>query len=303
MTEHITSHTSISPFHIPHVDPFRCIIFIFQLNENPLKWYHKFRFYVLYHQVLSERLNHLAHSAKLIKLSSSTRYRICVLGLGNWISSSSKLYDGNISVNEFNQVDGNTALTDGLMKLLMDTSVSRCTEVNTIDATPSLITDENGLSSHGIIHSLLTRRLGLIVGCCMGIIVFIVLISVLGYLKLKKRRMENSKRQQLPMPPEYISYRHFSIPQEEMNRDGCNHPSFISGTVMGTTTVSCWKVFFLSTFFRVSFRFVLVIIFFRFFLLWNVVPHSSTHEKVHISTLSNFFYCYSKVANLSVMYT
>lgn len=196
---------------------------------------------MLYLQVLSvsKRLNHLAHSAKLIKLSSSTRYRICVLGLGNWISSSSKLYDGNIFVNEFNQVDGNTALTDGLMKLLMDTSVSRCTEVNTLDTTPSLITDENGLSSHGIIHSLLTRRLGLIVGCCMGIIVFIVLISVLGYLKLKKRRMENAKRQQLPMPPEYISYRHFSIPQEEMNRDGCNHPSFISGTVMGTTTVSC----------------------------------------------------------------
>ncbi|KAG4072974.1 hypothetical protein HA402_006654 [Bradysia odoriphaga] len=225
---------------IQDIQPYSVLVSWQSREHTGLHGYH-----VIYHsldgegEVLSERLNHLAHSAKLIKLSSSTRYRICVLGLGNWISSSSKLYDGNISVNEFNQVDGNTALTDGLMKLLMDTSVSRCTEVNTIDPTPSLITDENGLSSHGIIHSLLTRRLGLIVGCCMGIIVFIVLISVLGYLKLKKRRLENSKRQQLPMPPEYISYRHFSIPQEEMNRDGCNHPSFISGTVMGTTTVSC----------------------------------------------------------------
>lgn len=259
--------------------------------------------------MLAERLNHLANSAKLTKLSSSTRYRICVLGLGNWISaspsslssSSTSLLplpsssaaatvsltengnkgaddddrDGNkdnangIFSNEFRhqmraeiETDGFAELPDELLKLFTDSTISRCTEVRTLDATPSLITDENGLSSHGIIHSILTRRLGLIVGCCLGIIVFIVLISVLGYLKLKKQRIENAKRQQ-PIPPEYISYRHFSIPQEERDhphhlhhhhhhhhlqqqqqqaplKDGCmsNHPTFISGAVLGTTTTT-----------------------------------------------------------------
>lgn len=172
------------------------------------------------------------------------------MGLGNWISSSSSpIHDGSsisssanlnsILLNDFHQDDDdNTILTDGLRKLLTDTSISRCTEVRTLDATPSLIMDENGLSSHGIIHSILTRRLGLIVGCCMGIIVFIVLISVLGYLKLKKRRIENAKRQQAAQP-EFMSYRHYSIPHEEINRGGCNQPSFISGAVLGTTTINC----------------------------------------------------------------
>lgn len=57
--------------------------------------------------------------------------------------------------------------------------------------------------------SILTRRLGLIVGSCMGFVVFIVLVSVLGYLKLKKQR-EVAKRDQ-PGPAEYLSYRHFSL--------------------------------------------------------------------------------------------
>lgn len=159
--------------------------------------------------------------------------------------------DGMYDTSLLSSSSSDTALTDGMLTLLADTSISRCTEVRTLDATPSLITDENGLSSHGIIHSLLTRRLGLIVGCCLGIIVFIVLISVLGYLKLKKQRIENAKRQQ-PIPPEYLSYRHFSIPHDETNRtltttsgltvdSNCssNHPTFISGAVLGTTTISC----------------------------------------------------------------
>lgn len=33
--------------------------------------------------------------------------------------------------------------------------------------------------------SILTRRLGLIIGCCLGFVVFILLITTLGYLKVK----------------------------------------------------------------------------------------------------------------------
>ena len=126
------------------------------------------------------------------------------------------------------------------LKQLENSSISSCTIVQTLYASPSLMTDVNGLTSGEIIKSFLTRRLGIIVGCFMGIIVFFVLISVLGYLKLKSHRIENAKRQQ-PIPPEFMSYRHYSMQNEELQRESCHQqqPSIISGTVLGTTTISC----------------------------------------------------------------
>lgn len=132
----------------------------------------------------------------------------------------------------------NTVDTDNaLQEVLKNSRFSTCTDVQTLDSTPSLITDENGLASNGFIHSILTRRLGLIVGCCLGIIVFIVMISVLSYVKLKKQRIENAKRQ-ATMPPDYMSYRHFSIPNEELLRSGAvmsSVPSGISAHISGTS--------------------------------------------------------------------
>lgn len=116
---------------------------------------------------------------KLGKLSPDTRYLICVVGLGNWATA------GNVT-----------------HPLLTDSASTRCTEVRTLEAASV----SEGQPEGG---SILTRRLGLIVGSCMGFVVFIVLVSVLGYLKLKKQRA-SSKRDQ-PLPQEYISYRHFSI--------------------------------------------------------------------------------------------
>lgn len=66
------------------------------------------------------------------------------------------------------------------------------------------------LERSGAAGSILTRRLGLIIGCAMGFVVFIILVSVLGYLKIKKQREVANKRDQ-PLPQEYISYRHFSL--------------------------------------------------------------------------------------------
>lgn len=47
--------------------------------------------------------------------------------------------------------------------------------------------DLSGLQDNSIVDgsSILTRRLGLIIGCCLGFVVFILLISTLGYLKVK----------------------------------------------------------------------------------------------------------------------
>lgn len=114
-------------------------------------------------------------------------------------SSSSNIETDNRNKNKTNKnvsYNQNIQLIHALLKLETDTSITRCTEVRTLDAAPKLQPNENGLSGHGLIHSLLTRRLGLIVGCVLGIFVFIVLISVLGCMKLKRKRIENAKRQQ-----------------------------------------------------------------------------------------------------------
>ncbi|KAI8033297.1 hypothetical protein M5D96_013954 [Drosophila gunungcola] len=133
-------------------------------------------------------------------------------------ANAAMVQDQNVEQDLDNAIGGEQ---HALLEVLKNSHISACTDVQTLDSTPSLVTDENGLASNGFIHSILTRRLGLIVGCCLGIIVFIVMISVLSYVKLKKQRIENAKRQ-AALPPEYISYRHFSIPNEELTRTAAN---------------------------------------------------------------------------------
>lgn len=257
-------------------------------------------------------VNAFEHSAKLNVLSSGTQYRICVIGLGNRLSSAMTMYyvsnmaaDNNL-VNQFSDklvsniaddpfnigaLDGEDVdnmlhtienKTDaiywefrhGLMKSKIDTPISRCIEARTLMAEPVQITEQNRLTDGGLLHSLLTRRLGLIVGCCLGIFVFIIIVSILGWLKLKKRRLENAKRREqelnqaeqlnyqhlnhpelnqtqlLPPPPDYnnTSYRQFTtLPYNDCDvRDTCNQhlmhptpPNCISGTVIGTTNIAC----------------------------------------------------------------
>lgn len=258
-------------------------------------------------------VNAFEHSAKLNVLSSGTQYRICVIGLGNRLSPAMTMYyvsnmaaDNNL-VNQFSDklvsaiddpfgagfdmddsenmllhtIENKTEaiyseFRHGLMKSKIDTPISRCIEARTLLAPePVQITDENRLTDGGLLHSLLTRRLGLIVGCCLGIVVFIIIVSILGWLKLKKRRLENAKRREqqlnqaeqlnyqhlnhpelnqtqlLPPPPDYnnTSYRQFTtIPYTDCDvRDTCNQhlmhppppPNCISGTVIGTTNIAC----------------------------------------------------------------
>lgn len=262
-------------------------------------------------------VNSFEHTVKLNVLSSDTQYRICVIGLGNRLSSAMTMYyvsnmvaDNNL-VNQFSEKlvstlagdealagsagpfdgyddDADNVLHDienktntiywefrhGLMKSKIDTPISRCIEAKTLIAEPVQITEQNRLTDGGLLHSLLTRRLGLIVGCCLGIVVFIIIVSILGWLKLKKRRRDNAKRREqqlnqaeqlnyqhlnhpelnqtqlLPPPPDYnnTSYRQFTtLPYNDCDvRDTCNQhlmhptpPNCISGTVIGTTNIAC----------------------------------------------------------------
>lgn len=181
-------------------------------------------------QVRSTTVDRWATSAKLFKLQPDTQYEICVVGIGTRghntppagdlvksLSSTSYYYSSNHSGKEspsprpYNE-------RNALETLLGNNVTSKCQEVVTLDTELRLISEGLEIASINYIKSLLSRRLGLIVGCFLGIIVFIVLASVLSWLKIKKRRvLEETKRMQ-PMPPDFISYRHFSIPNEEHNR-------------------------------------------------------------------------------------
>lgn len=224
-------------------------------------------------------LNRSSNSAKLINLASNTLYLICVLGVGNWLTYQNDFNNsGSVGNNLIASLTNahNEIHPEAIKGLLTESMTSKCTQVRTLYALSSIM-EMDSLSSNGFFHSLLTRRLGLIVGCCLGILVFIVLISVLGWLKIKKRRIEQAKRQQ--MPQDFMSYRSYNVGgQDEQIRDpglynnnaqhtqhhitkdniakenlnnmancqhhhmhhsshGHQHPNFISGTVMGTTTI------------------------------------------------------------------
>lgn len=184
-------------------------------------------------------LDHTARSTKLTRLYPGTRYLICVLALGNWASKRTEAKpQSRISTRkpENDSHDVTEIFTDAILPLLVESYTSKCDKVTTLGAPNTLsgslgsVPDHHG--HHGV-QSILTRRLGLIIGCCMGFVVFIVLVSVLGYLKVKKQRAAVKRDQ--PIPPEYISYRHFSIQSGEAGAQG-GHPHFI--TNMNTTTLN-----------------------------------------------------------------
>ncbi|XP_012282990.1 protein artichoke [Orussus abietinus] len=222
---------------IQDIQPFSVLVSWQSRNHSGLHGYQ-----VAYHaldtidEVHGRLLDPNARSVKLSKLSSNTRYLICVLGLGNWVSREGETNSVGILNASRGDVFDATALPE-----MVDSPTSRCTEVKTLEAPDAVISSDGSTSDVGGVANILTRRLGLIVGCCMGFVVFVLLVSVLGYLKIKKQR-EAVKRDQQPVPPEYISYRHFSIQSGEAghaaraaSQEG-QHPSFI--TNMGNATLN-----------------------------------------------------------------
>ncbi|KYN39624.1 Chaoptin [Trachymyrmex septentrionalis] len=221
---------------IQDIQPFSVLVSWQSRNHSGLRGYQ-----VAYHaldkkfdEVRAKILEPNARSVKLSKLLPNIRYLICVFGLGNWMTS--RMEDGPMEQLNFTQVE---ILASTPSSQMTDSSTSRCTEVKTLDAPDAIISsDGSAMGDVGSVSNFLTRRLGLIVGCCMGFIVFLLLVSVLGYLKVKKQR-EAVKREQQPIPPEYISYRHFSIQSGETghtaarqtSQDG-QHTNFINNTTL-----------------------------------------------------------------------
>lgn len=101
-------------------------------------------------------------------------------------------------------------LRNNLMRSNVETPISKCTEARTLATSPITIGDQNRLTDQGFFETLLNRRLGLIVGCCLGIFVFFIIVSILGWLKLKKRRQEIAKRAE--QQPSQLNYQHLNHP-------------------------------------------------------------------------------------------
>lgn len=182
-------------------------------------------------------LDRHSRSMKLSKLYPGTRYLICVLALGNWASHRKETAESRLAIrkpeNDTTR-DNLEIFNDAMLPLLVDSPTSKCAEVSTLGVPDSIHGGLGILPDHSLgVQSILTRRLGLIIGCCMGFVVFIVLVSVLGYLKVKKQRRAIKRDQ--PIPPEYLSYRHFSIQSGEAGAHA-GHPHFISN--MNTTILS-----------------------------------------------------------------
>lgn len=172
-------------------------------------------------------LNRSSNSARLVALASNTLYLICVLGVGNWLTYQNDYNHSDSTSSNF--IAGlsyaqNEVYSTAIKGLITESMTSRCTQVRTLYTLSSVMHMDTSTTS-GFFHSLLTRRLGLIVGCALGILVFIVLISVLGWLKVKKRRMEQAKRQQ--MPQEFVSYHSYSLSQDEQSQNAHNNQNHI----------------------------------------------------------------------------
>ncbi|XP_046613939.1 protein artichoke [Neodiprion virginianus] len=207
---------------IQDIQPFSVLVSWQSRNHSGLYGYQ-----VAYHaldnvdEVRGKLLDPKARSVKLSKLASDTRYLICVLGLGSWgnpIPEGMSSWQLNASHDDV--IEGSA------LPVMVDSPMSRCTEVRTLDAPDSIVGD-GAVGDRGGLASILTRRLGLIVGSCMGFVVFVVLVSVLGYMKMKKQRAAIKREQPLPTnPPEYMSYRHFSLQGADRSENSC--PSFIS---------------------------------------------------------------------------
>lgn len=182
-------------------------------------------------QIRGKILDPTSRSVKLSNLYPGAHYLVCVIALGNWASSRRK--DTQFFSTVAEDTEDFEILNESVLPHLSDSSTSKCEEISTLGTAEvthiGSISDQN----YGT-QSILTRRLGLIIGCCMGFVVFIVLVSVLGYLKVKKQRA--AVKRDMPMPPEYISYRHFSIQSGETTGARGAHPEFI--TSMNTTSLN-----------------------------------------------------------------
>lgn len=152
----------------------------------------------------------------LTHLTPGSRYTICVIAVGNFgpsASSDSSVPGARIASIENSNIFGDEQMFNHLRPYMNDSIRSKCTSVSTTEIFGPEI-DSPFSNTYMGIADILQRRLSLVVGCCIGFIVFVVLGSALGYIKTKKRPVIAKVEAQ--QAPQYISYDNFSAPSVEV---------------------------------------------------------------------------------------
>lgn len=165
-------------------------------------------------QIRGKLLNATDRATRLNHLTPGAKYTICVLALGNFgpsaLSADSVAPDARIafSPNNFtSNLYGDELIFNHLRPLMIDSMISKCTTVNTIEIFGAAY-DSPFSNTYMGIADILTRRLSLVVGCCTVFIFFVVILVGLGYIKSKKRPIVI--KADVPEAPKYISYDNFA---------------------------------------------------------------------------------------------
>ncbi|CAG4993621.1 unnamed protein product [Parnassius apollo] len=161
-------------------------------------------------------LNNTARSTRLNHLTPGTRYNICVVAIGNFgLSTDSTIPDARVALPKESlnvTLFGDEQQINYLRNAMNDSLTTKCTSVRTIEIFGTSL-DSPFSNTYLGIADILTRRLSLVVGCCIGFIVFVVLVSALGYIKTKKRPV--TIKSEVQQTPQYISYDNFSSPNSD----------------------------------------------------------------------------------------
>lgn len=135
-------------------------------------------------QVKSKYLEKSEVSAHIIDLEPNMNYVICIITLSE---------EPIITIDDDDDMQNKTWAKnvtlrnpeDVVASMLMRSPSSECTSFNTFR---KLIAPKIKPNKVFDISMFLNRRMGLIVGCSLGFIVFFIMVSVLSYTKIKERK-------------------------------------------------------------------------------------------------------------------
>lgn len=123
-------------------------------------------------------------SAHLTDLEPNTNYVACLITLSDDISENEAEF-----ISTINKTDSSNSTAvisqDIAASILMRSPSSECISFNTFKLQTPI---RSRTDKKFALSSILNRRLGLIVGCSLGVVVFFIMVSVLLYTKLKERK-------------------------------------------------------------------------------------------------------------------
>lgn len=170
-------------------------------------------------QIRGKILNSTARTTRLNHLTPGARYVICVIAIGDFGNTArsetpnARIANPTSIGNSGISVYGDEQIFNNLRPSMNDSYISKCTRVSTIEIFSAAL-DSPFSNTYKGIAEMLQRRLSLVVGCCIGLLVFIVLVSALGYMKTKKRPV--MPKDVVQQTPQYISYDNFTATNVEV---------------------------------------------------------------------------------------